>query len=357
MLASPLVRDGGAYGAIFLYRREPQMFDPDQVELIETFAQQAAIAIESVRRFHETREALEQQTATAEVLKAISRSTFELEPVLQTLVENATRLSEASSGFIFRPEGAVYKLAVSHGASPEFAAHIAKIPVRPERGYLVGHVVQERRTVHVEDALADPDYSQAESQRLGGYRTMLGVPMMRADDLVGVLVVWRPEVRPFTERQIALVTTFADQAAIAIENVRLFNETREALEQQTATAEVLKTISRSTFELEPGAADARRKRGPAVRRTARIPVPVRRGVVSSGGRLQRAAGVQGVAAAQSDPARPEHGHRTGGTGTPACADTRCPGRPRIRRRPSRWSWAACGRCSACRCCARASRSA
>jgi GAF domain-containing protein/CheY-like chemotaxis protein len=208
-------------------------------------------ALENLRLLDETRVSLEQQAAIASVLKVISRSSFDLQRVLATVVDHATALCEASHGFIFRPDGGVFRLAVARGASPEFEAHMARIPVRPERGYLIGRVIMEQRPVHVLDALAEPDYREAESQRLGGYRTMLGVPMLVGGAVVGVIVVWRQEVRAFTDKQLELLSTFADQAAITIENARLFNETREALEQQTATAEILRVISRSHSDLEP----------------------------------------------------------------------------------------------------------
>jgi GAF domain-containing protein/CheY-like chemotaxis protein/tetratricopeptide (TPR) repeat protein len=251
MIFAPMLSEGRAIGTLWIGRAASGAFNDKQVALLRTFAEQAVIAIQNARLFNETKEALEQQTATAEVLRAISQTTFDLQSVLTTLVENATRLCDASHGFIFRPDGEVYRLAVSHGASPEFAAHIGHIPVRPDRGYLVGRVIAERRAIQILDALADPDYQRAESQRLGGYRTMLGVPMLRNDETVGVLVIWRQEVRTFTDRQVALVTTFADQAAIAIENVRLFNETQEALERQTATADVLRVISESPTDVQP----------------------------------------------------------------------------------------------------------
>ena len=224
-------------------------FSDSELELLQTFADQAVIAIQNARLFNETREALQQQTAIAGVLKVISQSTFDLRSVFATLLESATRLCDATHGFVFRPDGDVYRLAAAHGASPEFEAHIARIPVRPERGYLIGRVVQKRQAVQIVDALADPDYRQAESQRLGGYRSMLGVPMLSGSNVVGVIVVWRLEVRAFTDKQIDLLRTFADQAVIAIENVRLFNETKEALDQQTATAEVLQVISNSVADL------------------------------------------------------------------------------------------------------------
>jgi GAF domain-containing protein/HAMP domain-containing protein len=247
----PLLKDGKALGSITILRETTGAFDDQEIALAQTFADQAVIAIENVRLFNETKEGLRQQTAVAGVLKVISQSTFDLERVLATLIDNATQLCEASHGFVFRPQGDVFRLAVSHGASPEFVEHIAGIPVRPERGFLIGRVVLERHPVQILDALDDPDYRQAQSQRLGGYRTMLGLPMLSGSTVVGVIVVWRQEVRAFTDKQIELLTTFADQAAIAIENVRLFNETNEALERQTATAEVLKVISASPTDVQP----------------------------------------------------------------------------------------------------------
>ncbi|MGE5171664.1 MAG: GAF domain-containing protein [Rudaea sp.] len=250
-LAVPLIRDERPIGVIGVGRPQPGPFSDHQIAILQTFADQAVIAIENVRLFNETQAGLAQQTAIAGVLKVISQSAFDLQRVLKTLVENATRLCDASHGFVFRPDGAVYRLAVAHGASPEFEAHIARIAVRPDRGYLVGRVVRERQPVQILDATEDPDYRDAESQSLGGYRTMLGVPMLNGDEVVGVIVVWRTEVRAFTGKQMDLLTTFADQAAIAIENARLFNETKEALEQQTAVAEILRVISSSPTDVQP----------------------------------------------------------------------------------------------------------
>jgi GAF domain-containing protein/CheY-like chemotaxis protein len=248
---APMLWEERGVGSLLVVRQPVRPFGEEELALLKTFADQAVIAIQNARLFNETREALEQQTAIAGVLKVISQSTFDLQLVLKTLIENASRLCDASHGFLFRPDGKAFRLAVAHGASPEFEAHIAAIPVLPERGFLVGRTVLERRPVQILDALADPDYRRAESQRLGGYRTMLGVPMLRGDAVIGVIVVWRQEVRAFTEKQIDLAATFADQAAIAIENVRLFNDTREALEQQQASAEVLSVISGSVADTAP----------------------------------------------------------------------------------------------------------
>ncbi len=251
LLAVPLMREAGVYGVILIWRREARAFAADQIALLETFARQAAIAIDNVRLFNETKEALERQTATAEVLKIISRSTFELEPVLRTLVESATRLCEAPHGFLFRADGEVYRLAVDYNAPPAFKAWRLEHPIRLDRSTVTGRTAMERRPVQILDAQADPEYRSRESLELGRVRTMLGVPLLREGEPIGVIGMWRDEVRPFSQKQIELVTTFADQAVIAIENVRLFNETKEALEQQTAISEVLRVISSSPGDVRP----------------------------------------------------------------------------------------------------------
>jgi signal transduction histidine kinase len=204
-------------------------------------------------------EAREQQTATAEVLKVISRSTFDLQVVLDTLVESAARLCEADSAAIHRPRGEAYPYVASYGYSPEYDEYMRnRSPLVPSHQTTLGRAVLEERAVQVVDVLAESNYAMLDAQRIGGFRTVLGVPLMREKSVIGVIVLTRNVVRPFTEKQIELVTTFADQAVIAIENVRLFDEVQarsrelsESLEQQTATADVLKVISRSKFDLQP----------------------------------------------------------------------------------------------------------
>src|SRR5208337_4089004 len=186
---------------------------------------------------HELRESLQQQTATADVLKVISRSTFDLQTVLRTLVESAARLCEADSATITRQKSGVFYRAEAYGFSKEFMDTVKELPVVPERATVHGRALLEGRVVHIPDVLADPEYRFTEGQRLGGFRTVLGVPMLREGVPIGVLGLSRSEVCPFTEKQVELVSTFADQAAIAIENVRLFDEIQDKSRQHLADAD------------------------------------------------------------------------------------------------------------------------
>jgi GAF domain-containing protein len=265
VLGVPLLREGTPIGVFVLTRATIDPFTEQQIEMVTTFADQAVIAIENVRLFDEVQartrelsESLEQQTATAEVLKVISRSKFELQPVLDTLVESAARLCEAENAVIFLRDGDVYPIAARYGFSPELEEYCRQHPILLDRGSAAGRAALEGNVVHIPDVLADREFTWHEVQKIGGHRAIVAIPLLREGKCVGVMSMSRNVPQPFTDKQIELVSTFADQAVIAIENVRLFDEVQarshelsESLEQQTATAEVLKVISRAKFELQP----------------------------------------------------------------------------------------------------------
>src|SRR5215472_6311772 len=257
-MAVPMLNEGELVGALFIYRTEVRPFTDRQIELVKNFATQAVIAIENTRLLNELRDSLDRQTATAEVLKVISSSPGELTPVFDSVLANATQLCEASHGAMWLREGDGLRNVAFHGTLPEAFYELwhAGSVIRADAGVPVARSVRERRLVIVEDLKEDKSYCAGEplargAVDLAGMRTLIAVPMVKEKDCVGAITIYRGEVRPFAEKQIELVQNFASQAAIAIENARLLNELRESLQQQTATADVLKVISRSKFELQP----------------------------------------------------------------------------------------------------------
>ena len=255
-IAVPMLKEGKIAGAIYIYRQEVKPFADKQIALVTNFARQAVIAIENTRLLNELRESLQQQTATADVLRIISSSPGELDPVFQAMLENATRICEAKFGTMYFREGDAFRAVAMHGAPPSYRASRLHALVHPGPNTALTRAVQTRDVVQIEDVTADRGYSERDPMRvsaveLGGVRTLLSVPMLKEQEVIGAISIYREVVRPFADKQINLVRNFAAQAVIAIENTRLLNELRESLQQQTATADVLRTISSSPGDLEP----------------------------------------------------------------------------------------------------------
>jgi signal transduction histidine kinase/CheY-like chemotaxis protein len=261
----PMLKDNELIGVIGIFRQEVRPFTDKQIELVSHFANQAVIAIENTRLLNELRqrtddlsEALVQQTATAEVLKTISRTAFDLQRVLETLLENAVHLCGAKHGMIFRYDGEFCRAAADYNNPPGLLELWQRTPIRAGRQTATGRALLERRPVRITDAQTDPEYHFPEALQLQGFRSLLSVPLLREGIPLGIITLWKTEVAPFSDRQVELVTTFADQAVIAIENVRLFDEVQartrevqESLDYQTAISGVLNVISRSPSDVQP----------------------------------------------------------------------------------------------------------
>ncbi|MFZ1952689.1 MAG: GAF domain-containing protein [Pseudolabrys sp.] len=241
LLVVPMLKNQELIGAIAIYWQEPRSFTEKQMELISNFAAQAVIAIDNARLLSELRESLQQQTATADVLKVISRSTFDLQIVLDALIESATRLCGATRGHIFQFDGDYLRIAAAYGAWPGFIEHLKSHPLRPGPGTIAGRAAFERRTIQSHDVLQEPSYELMEAVKQQGYRTVLAVPMLREGNLRGVIAILKTNVEPFTIKQIELIETFADQAMIAIENVRLFESVEARTRELTKSLEDLRT--------------------------------------------------------------------------------------------------------------------
>jgi GAF domain-containing protein len=263
LLAVPMLKDDRLLGIIVIYRQEVRPFTDEQIELVQSFAAQAVIAIEDARLLRELRQSLEQQTGTSEVLRVISSSPGELEPVFQAVLDSATRLCEANFGILYRYEAGAFHAIALRGAPPAFAEFQQRAPIHPPPASGLDRIVSTRQPVHIIDTMAERRYMDGDpyvvtAVKLSGSRTLIFVPMLKDEDLIGAITIYRREVRPFTDKQIELLQNFAAQGVIAIENARLLNELRqrtkdlsESLQQQTATSEILDVISNSPTDSQP----------------------------------------------------------------------------------------------------------
>jgi signal transduction histidine kinase len=250
-VAAPMIREGAAAGALMLRKTEPGAFTPRQIELLETFAAQAVIAIENVRLFTELRESLEQQTATSDILRVISQSPTDVEPVLQAVADAAAGLCRADEAAVFLFKDGAYRWAASAHIASTYVDVVKGETFTPGNDSLVGRTALQGAVVQIEDAPNDPEYGRRDLARLGGAHTLIGIPLQGEGDTIGVMVLTRRHVERFSDKHIEILKIFADQAVIAIQNVRLFTELRESLEQQTATAEILQVISSSPTDVAP----------------------------------------------------------------------------------------------------------